>query len=313
MKRAVWGLALVACYRDAGEPVQNPEPGVAPMVIQAPAAKCGADDLAQPVVDVNPGGRLRTHRGGPLTTAGTWIGPAVPATVPTNIDTLELFIADAADGGTLALYREPYNRKSCALSGHKNCAYEAQFYDKHGLAWSLHLNDILSMKEHLEVQDIRLAGGVLYFNEACQSYAQDANMQCSRLVAVDPARKKVLWRTDPLTSNGRFRVRGCYIVAGYGFTAEPDNMFVVDRGSGRVVQTFPVSSSPEVMTLAAADQLEVTLYSGVKRSYRMDGFDGAKAQLVSLDQPEQFGGASYGGVMYGGATYGVPARKIRRK
>ena len=139
----------------------------------------------------------------------------MPAYIPRSLRTLELIVLDPADGGWLSLYREPYNRPTCALSTSRNCAYVARFYDRRGtLAWSLDLNDLMSRTDHLEVQDIRLRGGVLYFNEACQSYARDAQGQCSSLVAVDPREHRVMWRTAPLTSNGRFRVRGCYIVAG---------------------------------------------------------------------------------------------------
>ncbi len=304
MRALAWLAAITACYHDTGT---APDPGAAPLVIQ-PAPKCKGDDLEQPVVDVNPGGRLRTHTQGVLSGASgrTWAGPPVPPYVPTRIDTLELFIADDADGGILALYREPYNLTSCKLSGSTNCAYEVRHYDAKGrFAWSLRLADVMSMRDHLEVQDIRLAGGVLYFNEACQSYSNEAKGQCSRLVAVDPRRKQVLWRTDPLVSNGRFRVRGCYIVAGYGFTAEPDFVHLVDRATGKVLQTIAVSSSPEELNLVGSDRLDVTLYNGVTRHYRLDGFDAKAPKLMPLDPPEQFGGASYGGAAYGGATYGI--------
>jgi hypothetical protein len=303
-------IALVAgfagCYRDTGEP---PPAVTSPAVALAqPAKRCQPDDLDQPVVDSNPGGRLRSHTEGPLSGSDrrTWVGPPVPPHVPTRAGTLELFVADDADGGILALYREPYDLSSCQLSGATNCAYEARHYDDRGrLAWKLALNDLLSLPHHIEVQDIRLAGGVLYFNEACQSYSSGAHGQCSRLVAIDPVQRKVLWRTDPLVSNGRFRVRGCYIVAGYGFTAEPDHVHVVDRATGRVLQSIAVSSSPEELTLRGRDRLDARLYSGLVRRYRLDNFDGAPARLVELDPPESiYGGMGYGGVGYGGASYG---------
>lgn len=307
MARGTYLVALLAaCYHDTGDP---PGPAAAPMQI---AQKCKGDDIDTPVVDSRPGGRLRTHTEGGLSGANarTWAGPPIPPHVPTRVDnTLELFIADDADGGILAFYREPYELSSCKLSGSKNCAYAARHYDAKGrLAWQLRLNDVLSMRDHLEVQDIRLAGGVLYFNEACQSYSSEAGAMCSRLVAVDPVRKKVLWRTDPLVSNGRFRVRGCYIVAGYGFTAEPDNVFLVDRANGKVLQTVPVSSSPQELTLVARDHMDITLYSGITRRYKLDGFDAGGAKIVSLDAPEQFGGATYGGAAYGGTTYAKPRK-----
>ena len=300
---------LAACYRESSDPPPGPSPAAAPRV--QVAAKCGADDLDTPVVDGAPGLRLRSHTSGPLSGADrrTWVGPPVPPHIPTRVDTLELFIADDADSGILAFYREPYGLSSCQLGGAANCAYEARYYDDRGrLAWQLRLNDLFTLPQRLEVQDIRLSGGVLYFNEACQSYASGAQGQCSRLVAVDPVRQRVLWRTDPLVSNGRFRVRGCYIVAGYGFTGEPDHVRLVERATGRVLQTIAVSTSPEDMTLRGPDRLDVQLYSGAVRRYRLDNFDGSPARLVELDPPERiYGGAGYGGAAYGGAAYGSPA------
>src|SRR5262249_10182596 len=152
-----------------------------------------------------------------------WAGPAVPPYVDRAIGTLELFLLDEADGGYLAFYREPYNVGACTLGNATNCAYEARFYDAGGrVAWSLRLDELMSRPAPLETQAIRLAGGILYFKEACQSYAREAEGECSALVAVDPRHHRVLWRTRSLVSNGRFRITGCNIVAGYGFTAEPD-------------------------------------------------------------------------------------------
>src|SRR5262245_58581806 len=134
------------------------------------------------------------------------------------------------------------------------------------------------------------------------------------LVAVDPRTGRVLWRTRPLVSNGRFRIRGRYVVAGYGFTSEPDYVYLVERTTGKVVQQVPVSSAPEQMTLIGRDRLDVELYSGVRRRYRLDDFDGARGAIVALDPDEAFGGASYGGASYGGASYGGAGygRRTRR-
>ena len=298
------GLVLMsACYREGSAPLANAKDPLVQRTTQA----CGRnDDLRHPPLEASEGGRLRTHTTGPLsgTDRRDWAGEAVPDFVPKRLGTLELFILDPADGGHLAFYREPYGLGSCALSGATNCAYVAQFYTAGGkLGWSLQLGDLMSRPDHLEVQDIRLADGVLYFNEACQSYAADAGGKCSSLVAVDPQARRVLWRTDPLVSNGRFAVRGCYVVAGYGFTAEPDAVFLVDRGTGTVRQKIGVSSAPERYTFVRPDQLRVTLYAGGARRYALEGFDTDAAMLRDLD-PAEYGGGSYGGVGYGGMGYG---------
>lgn len=299
VKRAavVTVLALTACYRTTtAPPIVGNDPTVngAGMSL-AGGPNCDGDDLEQPVVDVNPEGRLRSHTSGPLTD-WTWAGMPLPSYVAERISTLELLLADRADGGTLAFYREPYEQTSCTLGGGRNCKYIARFYSPAGkLRWALNLSSVLSRPDRIEVQDIRLANGVLYLNEACQSYSAEAGGTCSRLVAIDPVAKQVLWRTEPLISNGRFRVRGCYIIAGYGFTDERDYVHLVDRGTGEVVQRIPVSSSPGQLDLVAPDRLDATLYSGVVRRYRLVDVETDHGSLAELDAPEQFGGAGYGG------------------
>ena len=297
-------LVLSACWRD--QPAQGPS-SRGPLE----GASCSPlDDTRSPPLDPQPG-RLRSHVTGALSadprrmSGRTWNGDEVPGFVPRTLGTLELFLLDAADAGYLAFYREPYNLQSCQLSGTGNCAYEARHYDRAGkLRWRLPLSEFLSRPDHLEIQDLRLAGGVLYFNEACQSYAQDADGRCSSLVAVDPVARKVLWRTPSLVSNGRFVIRGCYIVAGYGFTAEPDHVSLVSRLTGKVLQDIPLASAPERMTLIGRDQLDVEIYSGIVGRFRLVDFDGPSGKLQLLDDNPEFGGAAYGGRSYGGASYG---------
>jgi hypothetical protein len=283
------------------------------------------DDAKNPPLDPEGSGRMRTHISGTLAAGGrygggrTWNGDQVPAFVPRTLDTLELFVLDDADAGYLAFYREPYELKSCKLGGGQNCAYEVRHYDGGGqLKWQLRPNDLMSRTEDLEIQDVRLAGGVLYFNEGCRSYSLGADGQCSSLVAVDPVARKVLWRTPPLVSNGRFVIRGCYIVTGYGFTSEPDFVFLVARPTGKVLQKIPLASAPEKMTLVGRDMLDVEIYSGAVGRFKLVDFDGPNGKLKLLDEDPSFGGAAYadayGGGAYGGASYGQyrPRRPYRR-
>ena len=49
------------------------------------------------------------------------------------------------------------------------------------------------------------------------------------------------------------------IVAGYGFTAEPDFLYLLDRRTGRVLDRLAVPSAPEVIKLRG-DRLHVRTY-----------------------------------------------------
>ncbi len=46
-----------------------------------------------------------------------------------------------------------------------------------------------------------------------------------------------------------FVVSGDLIVSGYGFTAEPDFLYLLDRRTGKVLDRLAVPSAPEVIRL----------------------------------------------------------------
>jgi hypothetical protein len=300
-------VAVAGCYRESSTATPVVTNASDPALLADDASCRGGDDLDNRVDDVFPEGRLRSHRVGSLAGAGgrEWRGLKLPDTVPETIGTLEIFLADGTDEGFLVFYRDPYGLSSCSLGSKQNCAYEAALYTYEGKReWSLPLAPLMSRPDGLEVQDIRYSRGVLYFNEACQSYSSEQGGKCSSLVAVDPFAKKVLWRTPSLVSNGRFAVRGCYIVAGYGFTSEPDHVSLVEKSTGKVVQKIAVSSAPQTYKLDK-DRLDITLYAGGTRRYKLEGIETRSGRLVDLDGPEAiYGGAGYGGAAYGGYGYG---------
>jgi hypothetical protein len=178
-----------------------------------------------------------------------------PAYLWTELDGLRLFIADSTADGWMAFYRGP-------LAGGPNGAnvdYRAVLWRADGSrAWDIGLNRFLSRPDHLEIQDIRYAAGRLYFNEACQSYSREAQGRCSSLLRVDPVQGTVDWRTPPLTSSNVILVQGPYVVAGYGFTAEPDSVFLIDRALGRILDRQPVDSAPVYLEMVGGDLAVVT-------------------------------------------------------
>jgi len=232
-----------------------------------------------------PGGRLRNHVKGALSSGSQrlWVGPDVPPFVFITGGTRELFLLDESPEGYFAFYRDPYNAGSCTLRESKNCSYGVAFFDCSGKQrWLFLLEPLLSRPDRLEVQDIRYDGGVLYFNEACQSYSRDAGGRCSSLVAVDPMTQKVLWRTPPLTSNNEFLVTDKYIISGYGFTDEPDALFIVRRSDGKIMQRVSIPSAHETLRLAPDGTLTANIYYQRTLRFRTEGFDGDKPRLIKL-------------------------------
>jgi hypothetical protein len=233
------------------------------------------------------GGRLRSHVDGALSAGSprTWVGPQVPYFVPLVEGTAELFLLDRVDDELMAFYRDPYGAKSCSLGDDTNCHYFVTLYDLEGqVRWSVALHELLSAPRYLEVQDIRYADGVLYFNEACQSYASGAQGKCSALVAYDPLAREIRWRTRPLISNGFILVHGDYVVCGYGFTSERDFVHVVRRRDGKVMQRLAVPKAPEHLAIGDDGLLEVTLYPGTQRTYALQGWDGPAPKLVRVER-----------------------------
>ncbi len=64
------------------------------------------------------------------------------------------------------------------------------------------------------------------------SYGQNAYV-----TAFDAKTKQRLWRSKALVANAQtFAVTPGYLITGYGFTAEPDWLYLLDRRTGRVVE-----------------------------------------------------------------------------
>ena len=167
---------------------------------------------------------------------------SVPAGTPTFVvrrrDGLDLKIADPVGGGWLAFYKGPLPEMPA------NADYHAVLYGADGTErWSLDLNRFLSKSRDLEIQDVRLVEGELYFNEACQTYSAEAGGACSALVRVDPETGTEVWRSRDLVSNNIFLPHGPFIVAGYGFTNETDALHLISRSTGRVLDTLPLESA----------------------------------------------------------------------
>lgn len=193
--------------------------------------------------------RLRTGYAGTL-----------PPYVAPRLDGLDMMLADSTADGWLALYRTPLAEWA---GMHANGAYRAVLYAADGSRkWELDLTRFLSRADRLEIQDIRYADGKLYFNEACQSYSREAGGRCSSLLRVDVARGAVDWRTPPLTSNNVLILHGPWVITGYGFTAEPDFLHVVDRRTGAVLAKQRLDSAHSYLEVRG-NRLHVVTYDSI--------------------------------------------------
>ena len=190
--------------------------------------------------------------------------PGLPAFVPQVLDNQALVIADRVNRtdpggpGWLCLYKGPYPE------GDANCRYTALLVsDDNELRWKLDMNALLSADEFLEIQDIRYAdNGLLYFNEACQSYSRRANGACSALVCVSPQDGRVLWRSADLISNNILIVYGNVVICGYGFTGESDYLHLVDADTGQPLSVTELDSAHDYLEIRG-NTLQVTTYKSL--------------------------------------------------
>ena len=97
--------------------------------------------------------------------------------------------------------------------------------------------------------------GVLYVSVGHNGYASEEPWS-NYMVAIDMSTDKVLWRSEPLVSNAaNFQIVDDTIICGYGFTEEPDYLYLLDKNTGEKVDQIKLVTGP--------DQIEVrddTLY-----------------------------------------------------
>ena len=81
------------------------------------------------------------------------------------------------------------------------------------------------------------------------AYARSSYGRNAYITAIDLKTKKRLWRSPALVANAKnFVLAGRYLVTGYGFTAEPDYLYLLDQKTGRVVEWLKLPSAPERIT-----------------------------------------------------------------
>lgn len=104
------------------------------------------------------------------------------------------------------------------------------------------------------------ATGTLFVSNAVNGYAKEVANQTGYITALAPKTGKLLWRSAPLSSNARtFAETPDAIICGYGFTAEPDFLYVLDKKTGKRVQTIRLVSAPDYI-LRRADRVYVRCY-----------------------------------------------------
>jgi hypothetical protein len=96
----------------------------------------------------------------------------------------------------------------------------------------------------------REAGGVLYVSNSHLLHAARTKGRNAYVSAIDLGRRRTLWRSPALVASARtFVVTRDSIVAGYGFTREPDFLYLLDRRTGKVLDRLELPTAPERIRL----------------------------------------------------------------
>lgn len=106
----------------------------------------------------------------------------------------------------------------------------------------------------------KIVDDILYVEIGHMGYASEGPDN-AYIVAIDMKTNKMIFRSEPLMANGNnFKIVDDTIICGYGFTAEPDYIYLLDRYTGKMVQQIPVRSAPYVFELVG-DTLYVATYN----------------------------------------------------
>lgn len=107
----------------------------------------------------------------------------------------------------------------------------------------------------------QLEGNILYVAHSHSTYARSSKGYNAYITAIRVPENRILWRSEPLVCNARnFLIREDAIICGYGFTSEPDYLYVINKADGRVVQRVPVKSGADDLVLRA-DKLYARAYN----------------------------------------------------
>ena len=93
-----------------------------------------------------------------------------------------------------------------------------------------------------------LREGVLYASTSHHTYAKSTFGKNAFVSALDAGTGELLWQSAPLVCNAmNFVLRGDHLLCGYGFTAEPDFLYVLSRADGKVASKLPLKSGPSYL------------------------------------------------------------------
>lgn len=177
----------------------------------------------------------------------------LPAAIPREMDGMRLTRAFPSGGGTLLLFSPRF------LVGVDKASRPLFAFDFASYAFSPKTKD-RSFSEQ-DLTSAAVVDDILYVAHGHRTYAKDSGGQNAYISAYSLSEQKMIWCSRPLVCNSNnFLVIGDVIVSGYGFTAEPDFLYQLNRWTGEVLDTIPVKSGPDYI-LKKGSQIFVRTYN----------------------------------------------------
>lgn len=163
------------------------------------------------------------------------------------IDTDEWFVENGLDEPSMDTSEEYY----CSIEG--NGTLVNIFQDGHCIA-GLDFTDYMyapdlveADKEYVDetVHDAKIVNGILYVSTFHYTYAASAPSN-GYITAINLEDYNVIWKSQPLVCNSlNFEIVDDIIFCGYGFTAEEDYLYQLDRITGCVLDKTELKSKPD--------------------------------------------------------------------
>lgn len=88
-------------------------------------------------------------------------------------------------------------------------------------------------------------GDIVFVQTTHRTYASSSGGKNAYITALELSTGQLRWRSAPLVANaGNFLVYRGWLITGYGFTAEPDFLFVLDPRTGQIARKVRLKKGP---------------------------------------------------------------------
>ncbi|MCU0433284.1 MAG: hypothetical protein MUC87_07520 [Bacteroidia bacterium] len=167
----------------------------------------------------------------------------IPATFPLYFNNNVVTSAWHNKGIVYYVYSDSLLFVADSASGEVICAYDFGAY--------LISPQYIKADEPYIKQSIRFAllyDSVLYMTNYHNTYSHSTAQQNAYITAIDIRTHTVKWRSNALINNSPiFAIYKNYLICGYGFSSEPDFIYILDNNNGKVVSSFPVKTEPQMI------------------------------------------------------------------